>query len=597
MIAISRFISKNLYTKIYSKNILKKKPQNIKNIPKYDSKHTLNYKFEYISKIKYLFSNHIQKLYIFFFQHPSQTISITVLLTICLFLPQIWLAGNAYHNFNTILANELRLQMLSDRITYFDEVLTMSARMNAVTGNRAWERRYKQFEPLLDAVIKESINLAPEAYESKDAIKTDKANQRLVAMELESFDLVGDGKLKAAQTLLSNSEYETEKINYAVGVARINKAIQNQIATKVKGYRFDLLISASVSVASLIMLIPSWLLVLHLLKKYLQEKFIAQTALEETNKKLENRVELRTQELTQKNYQLKIILDKLKSTQIQLIHTEKMSSLGQMIAGIAHEINNPVSFIYGNITYIREYVNNILELVNIYQEHYPQRPPEIEEFAEAIELDFVKEDLSKIVESMYVGTERIKKIVLSLRNFSRLDESDFKKVDIHQGMDSTLMILQNRLKSQVENLEISLIKEYGNIPLIECYPSQLNQAFMNIISNAIDILEEKVINSRENESKFQQNQPFRPTITICTQVKDEEKVQIIISDNGQGINEKVKQKLFDPFFTTKVVGKGTGLGLSISYQIIVSKHKGRLFCNSILGEGTDFIIEIPISQS
>ncbi|MEM7553761.1 MAG: ATP-binding protein [Cyanobacteria bacterium P01_A01_bin.84] len=551
-----------------------------------------------ISQNKYLFAHQVKRIiYYFFSQGPSKTISITVALTICLFLPQIYLAISTYENFNSIINNELYLTTLSDRITHLDEVLTMSARMNAVTGNIYWEERYKKFEPQLNQVIKESITLAPLVYNNQDAIETDTANQRLVAMELKSFELVRDGKLEAAQALLSSKEYQIEKVNYADGVTRRNQAIKNQIKIKVKDYRLQLLWSILVSTVSLIMLIPAWILVLHLLKQYFQDRLVAQTALEENNQELENRVNLRTQELTQKNTQLQLVLEELKYTQIQLIHTEKMSSLGQMIAGIAHEINNPVSFIHGNIVYTKEYVNNILELLNIYEKHYPQKQPEIEEFIEAIDLNFIAEDLKKILTSMKTGSERIKNIVLSLRNFSRLDESDFKQVDIHEGMDSTLMILHNRLQMQLENIEIFLIKEYGDIPLVECYSSQLNQVFMNIVSNAIDVLEEKIIDYTKNKLNHLNQQIFQPTIKIRTQIKDEQNILIKISDNGKGIIREVQEKIFDPFFTTKEIGKGTGNGLYISYQIIVNQHKGKLFCNSTPSKGTEFVIEIPIHQS
>ncbi len=255
-----------------------------------------------------------------------------------------------------------------------------------------------------------------------------------------------------------------------------------------------------------------------------------------------------------------------------------MSSLGQMIAGIAHEINNPVSFIYGNITHAKQYTQDLLKVLQLYQEEFPNIPDNIQEEIENIELDFITQDLIKSLDSMRLGSERISEIILSLRNFSRLDEADFKEVDIHAGIDSTLMILGHRLKPQHNRPRIDIIKQYANLPLIECYPGQLNQVFMNILANAIDALE---------EAKIAQPQIIITTEIIYAQIK------ICITDNALGIPKNIQQKLFDPFFTTKPPGKGTGLGLSIIYQIITDKHKGTIECVSELGVGTTFRICIP----
>lgn len=292
-------------------------------------------------------------------------------------------------------------------------------------------------------------------------------------------------------------------------------------------------------------------------------------------------------EAQQKAVELEQTLRKLQLTQAQLIQTEKMSGLGQMVAGVAHEINNPANFIHANISFIERYTQDLIRLVELYQKHYPNPELEIHEEIETIELDFLKIDLPNIIRSMEEGTRRIREIVLSLRNFSRLDEAEFKQVNIHEGIDSTLMILQNRLKLKNNSSAIAVIKEYGNLPLIECYPSQLNQVFMNILANAIDALEEQIKNN-----SFSTN--FIPQITIYTKQIKKNIAQICISDSGSGIPKNLTSKLFDPFFTTKEVGKGTGLGLSVSYQIIVEKHCGKLFCKSEPGKGTSFFIEIPI---
>ncbi|MCX7592532.1 MAG: PAS domain S-box protein [Fischerella sp.] len=294
----------------------------------------------------------------------------------------------------------------------------------------------------------------------------------------------------------------------------------------------------------------------------------------------------------EKAQQLEQTLQELQAMQAQLIQNEKMSSLGQLVAGIAHEINNPVNFIHGNITHASEYAQDLLRLVELYQQHYPNPEPEIEEEIEAIDLEFLCQDLPKLLTSMRIGTDRIRQIVLSLRNFSRLDEADMKAVDIHEGIDNTLLLLQNRLKAKPEHQEIQIVKEYGDLPLVNCYAGQLNQVFMNLLANAIDALEEGnrswVIGNGEEIPNYQ-----LPTIHIRTEIQDNF-VFIRIADNGPGMTEEVQQKLFDPFFTTKAVGKGTGMGLSISYKIVVEKHKGIFKCISSPGKGAEFIVAIPL---
>lgn len=296
--------------------------------------------------------------------------------------------------------------------------------------------------------------------------------------------------------------------------------------------------------------------------------------------------------LEQANAYLQTTLDQLQKTQSQLVNTEKMSSLGKLVAGIAHEINNPVNFIHGNLFHANEHTQLLLKVIQSYQDYYPNPPQEIQELIKENELDFLTKDLTKILNSMTVGAERIKAIVLSLRIFSRLHEAEIKSVDINEGINSTLMILEHYLQPQPEHPEIKVITEYGKLPLIECYPGQLNQVFMNILANAIDALQDSNALWIMSNKKEKSNEKL-PTIRIRTKVLNQEWIKISIADNGCGINKEVRSKLFDPFFTTKPVGKGTGLGLSISYQIIVEKHGGQISCISAPGEGSEFLIEIP----
>ncbi|MDB9315731.1 PAS domain S-box protein [Spirulina sp. CS-785/01] len=300
-------------------------------------------------------------------------------------------------------------------------------------------------------------------------------------------------------------------------------------------------------------------------------------------------IELQLQQQTQ---DLENTLRELQATQSQLIQSEKMSSLGQLVAGVAHEVNNPVNFIYGNLIHIQEYADNLLEIIDTYQQQYPEPVPEVDEILEDLDFEFIQEDLPKMLNSMNMGAKRIREIVASLRNFSRLDEADYKEVNVHDGIENTLMILNNRLKARDTKPATQIIKNYGDLPLVDCYPGQLNQVFMNILVNALDALDE-----RDKNRSYQEVEQNPSSIEITTRLTDENRVQIVLQDNGKGIPEDIKTRIFDPFFTTKPIGKGTGLGMSISYQIITEKHNGNIACYSEPGQGAKFVIEIPLKQN
>jgi len=311
--------------------------------------------------------------------------------------------------------------------------------------------------------------------------------------------------------------------------------------------------------------------------------------LAESFNKLIQQVKQLLDQVRQKNTDLSAALTQLKQQQIQLVQSEKMSSLGQLVAGVAHEINNPVNFIHGNLTPIEQHVEDVLALVAELREQHPEAIATIEETNEDLDLEFIQQDLGKILSSMKVGTDRIRQIVLSLRNFSRLDEADCKAVDIHEGINSSLMILQHRFKAKPHRPAITVNCNYGDLPSVQCYPGQLNQVIINILTNAIDAIEERY------EQAAAAQTPIPMEITIATQSLAQDWVEIAIADTGIGMSETVKQKLFDAFFTTKPEGIGTGIGMSISHKIITETHQGRLSYTSTAGAGTTFYIRIPLN--
>ena len=332
-----------------------------------------------------------------------------------------------------------------------------------------------------------------------------------------------------------------------------------------------------------------------ILRKKLERAQSDLQQVEATNEKKERLLRRALDDLRESQESLaarKQTIHNLKKSQSQLVHAEKMSSLGQLVAGIAHEINNPVNFISGNLEHLSNYFADFMVILSFYEAQNPNLDPDLLPL-EADEIEFIKDDIDKVLTSMRLGSNRIRDIVQSLRNFSRLDEAEFKAVDIHDGIENTLLILRHRWSGKTSTKITEIVRDYGNLPLVECCAGQLNQVFMNLLANAIDVLEEAAAG---NGIYGGTSNTFEPTITITTTHQPEHNtVQVAIADNGMGIHPDHRSKLFDPFFTTKPVGKGTGLGLAISHEIITKQHQGNIQVESQVGTGTTFILTLPIT--
>jgi signal transduction histidine kinase len=525
-------------------------------------------------------------------------LSLAVVFSLGLVAIGSWNTWQISHSFNLKITPELELQRLSDEIIYLDEVLTMSARMAAATGDLQWENRYRIFEPKLERVIKKTIAIAPEAY-AKNAIQTDIANTKLVAMENQAFRLISEQKPAEGLAILFSKEYENQKQIYSEGIQLTTTALQARVKSSLDFYAATLSCSSLFSLFSLLILMISWGTILGLVYRYINYRKRAEQKLLETQLTLEiTNDSLAKSELAlrQKAEALEKAMQDLKRSQTQMIQNGKMSSLGLLVAGIAHEINNPVNFIHGNVQHMESYINQLFDFVNLYPKYYPEPVPEIRSALDSIDIDFLRQDSLDILKSIRVGSKRIHQIVLLLRNFSRIDKVDFKPVDLHEGLDTTLLILEHYLKSKSELTQVEIIKDYGDLPPVECHSGALNQVFMNILTNAVDAIEmkPKATNLRQEETP---NSSQGGQIRIRTSLFDLNWVEICIEDNGMGMPQSVIDKMFDPFFTTKPVGKGTGMGMSIAYQIIVEQHGGTIECCSEPNQGAQFKIKIPLQHS
>ena len=512
--------------------------------------------------------------------------------------------------------------LLKDLQTTVLQARSHSSRFAVVLGNSIWLRyetdsfvqsinQAKLLISQTERFINSSDNKAADTQQLQKLLKTYASTIEAYAAVTESllqqtqpWNLKQDEILVVQQMLLRNSNGEvvltldriSESLNQLIDAAQAQDQQASISLEQSSRLRVRIIVASmllSVAIAAVLALFTS-----NAIAQPIQSVTrIAQQVTEEANFTLrapvttQDEVGVLATSLNQLIQRIAVYTQELKQAEAQLIQTEKMSSLGAMVAGVAHEINNPVNFIYGNLQYTTEYIQDLLSILHHYQKEYPEPTPAIQDHLEDIDLDFLAEDLPKILSSMKGGAERIREIVLSLRNFSRLDETGVKPVNLHEGIDNTLIILNSRLSQKIE-----VIKEYGELPLVECSPALLNQVFMNLLCNAIDALE---LGIRQNSHSIPMtnSQYSIPRIQIRTEALDPNWVSIKIIDNGCGIPVSIKDRIFDPFFTTKEPGKGTGLGLAISYQII-SQHQGRIDVISVPGkEGAAFVITLPVRSS
>jgi len=535
-------------------------------------------------------------------------------------------------NFQRGITQDFQVQRLSGELIHLNEVMTMSARMGATTGDLSWQERYNAYAPILEETLTQAKGLAPATYKEYAAQIT-QADLALTDMNRRAFAFVADGDSDGAQSVMFSNAYKAQKELYASGMRQWAGALNQRNQANLSRYGTGLVWAGIYSAVSFGVLSVAWITALFMVRRYIALRKLAERRLTQAKRELEKShqaLQVSQAALLQKATTLENILDELQETegdlaesnqalqvskaaleqkaatleeilrelqqaQVQMVQSEKTSSLGQLVAGIAHEINNPVNFIYANLEPIRDYVMDLLGLVFSYQRHYPQPAAALLEEIDAIDLPFVQDDLPKILDSMEVGAERIRQIVLSLRNFSRSDEDGLKPVDVHEGLDSTLVILQHRLKELPDAPSISIVRDYESLPSVECYPGLLNQVFMNVLSNAIDAIDEAYEQLSEPSAVAQK---LRGEITLRTSALVDEAgaewIEIAIADTGVGIPPENEGRIFDAFFTTKPVGKGTGIGLSISHAIATQKHGGKLSFFSTPGEGAEFVLRLPV---
>jgi signal transduction histidine kinase len=517
---------------------------------------------------------------------PMRALLSLAVLTLALIFEAGWIVKHQYDDLIGLVRTELRLQTLTGRVVHLDEVLTMSARMAAATGDLKWEARYRTFEPQLDSAINEAIALEPEAYNIASAAATDSANRALVQMENRAFAFVRGGEREKAKEILFSGEYEEQKTIYANGMKASNLAVELRTSAVLLKQQQRIRIVGAVALVVLIALIIVWARIVTLIRRYLQSTALARCALTEANEGLEWRVKERTAELLAGKVSLEEEMRRRENVELALRQSQKLESVGRLASGIAHEINTPIQYVSDNIHFVQNAMKDLTSLVEQYRVIYQlvlEGKPFLEaaaraaEAENAVDLPFLCQDVPRALESSLEGLGRVSVIVRSMKNFAHPDQKEKNAVDLNAAILSTLTIASSEYKYVAE-----VVTDLAELPPVTCYGGDLNQAILNLIVNSAHAIADVV-----------EGTDVRGLITVRTRNLGDT-VLISISDTGGGIKPEIRDHIFDPFFTTKEVGRGTGQGLAIARSVVVQKHGGELTFETVMGKGSTFFIRLPI---
>ena len=517
---------------------------------------------------------------------PATAALCLVALTVSLSLGSIWVAWHLHEDSVTLVRTELQIRSLAGRIIQLDEVLTMSARMNAASGDLKWEERYRHFDPELTADIDALIALAPEAFVGDAARATNEANKALVAMENQSFDDVRSGRRDAAMGLLNGTAYDNEKRNYAHGMELISKAIGERAGTMLAAQRLRLTILLGLSIALWVFLIAVWMRIAFLIRHFLRNTNEAERMLSEANADLEQRVQRRTSQLLDANEVLRRETEERLRIEVELQQAQKLEAVGRLASGVAHEINTPVQFVSDSVRFVRDAFADVTALLAKYDAIVGSTSAgsplaalegHLARAREEADLQYLLDNVPTALDRSVDGLGRVADIVRSMKEFAHPDQREMRSIDLNQAILSTLTMARSEYK-HVADIETDL----GELPHVRCHAGEVNQVILNIVINAAHAIGDAVAKTDR-----------KGRITVRTS-REGESVVISIGDTGNGIPEDIRDRIFDPFFTTKEVGKGSGQGLAMAHAVVTAKHHGTLTFESRVGRGTTFFVRLPI---